>query len=126
MTKGKPRHPRPEDALVMLRDALAAAPKSQRRQQLLEGALCVYYAGMLNQNFKALRPRGRPKGWRGMRHDDSAAIAIMSDIAMRIGNASPHTLARRAVATGLVPLNGAEEGSVIKRLAGRYKLQTPK
>lgn len=66
------------------------------------------------------KKRGRPKGTRARaKIDDSAALAVMKQIADATGETNPRELARRAIDSGAVKLNAASRESVIRRLAGR-------
>jgi hypothetical protein len=124
--KGKPQIARPEDALVMLRDALAAPSKSKLRQTLLEGALMAYYLGLLNQHKLNARGdrRGRPKGTTGVQHrhrSDDDALRLMAEIANTTGESKPYTLARLVVKNGHAPPTPNAERA-IRRLAERWKV----
>ena len=124
MTKKKnPRYVRPEDALPILHEALKARSNSEQRQALLDWALMAYAFGLVNQRrFKARGDRrGRPKGRCGVRYDDQEAIKLMHGIAVKFGERKPHKLATLVVQQKLVPLNGSQELSVIRRLASRYR-----
>jgi len=129
--KGKPLIARPEDAFVFLDDALRAPAKSKLRQTLLDGALMASYFGLLNQHKFSVRGdrRGRPKGTTGAVHrrhsDDADAVELMARIHADTAESRPHALARMVVEKGFVsPTPTATQA--IKRLAGRYKLHTPK
>src|SRR5262245_33946083 len=113
---------RPEDALIFLQSALEVPPRSQLWQDYLEAALMAYYLGLLNQRHFNVRgdPRGRP---RGARYTDTDLLKVMREIAEKTGERRPRKLARHAIDLCRPSLEGAQEESVIRRLAGKWKAQ---
>jgi hypothetical protein len=110
-----------EDALVFLRDALFAPP--EQRKAYLDAALMCYYLGLLNQRrFKARdHRRGRPRGTKGARIDDSGPLELMDQVSVDTGERNAMKLARLVLNRGQVQLSNAEPQSVIRRLAKRRK-----
>jgi hypothetical protein len=118
----KERILRREDALDFLQCALAAPAKSRLRQTYMQGALLALWLSKGNERAGERGDRrGAPRGGRGPRHDDSAAIALMAEIA-KDGEARPHVLAKLAVQSGKVKISKmTTEASVVRRLARRWR-----
>jgi hypothetical protein len=116
---GKSLIMRPTDALIHLRAALAAAPRSRERQLHLEAGLTAYYFGLLNEHrFKSRGDRrGSPSGGR---IDDTRALALMKQAREDLGDIGDRKLARHVLESGSVPVHSEKE-SAIRRLTRRYR-----
>ena len=101
---------------------MRAPANSKQRQSLFEGALLDHYFGLLNLYKFNVRDdrRGRPKGTRGKRIDDAAALSLMARIAVDTGEDNPRKLAKFAIDSGQVAHTCTAE-SAVRRLAARYK-----
>ena len=118
---GERRLLRAEDAIAVLSEAHDASEGSEQQRALLEQAMLTAKVGKVSERMARGDRRGRPKGTNGPRIDDSAALAVMLEIAGLTGEVRPFTLARLAVESGEVVLNGVSKASVVARLANRYR-----
>ncbi len=89
-----------------------------RREQVLQWAMFVRFAGKHNENRRA--HMGKPKG-STYKAFDAPAHKFMDEISADTGLTRPHTLARMVVEAGKVELRNTTKGATIKRLAASWK-----